>query len=264
MRVITLASSDYAGSLPILSRPPVARTSAAMADDQKIDVVALKKAVIDSTGPGKPFTRRALSLAASNGKNPDLVRDLISRGQDKKISFDTALGIAQALKINISQFVVNNPSLQAEHVITVIGSVEAGVWRQQEQWDKDRQYTVEVMPIPYGSTKRFGLEVIGYSMDKVFLPGTILDCIDVWNSDGIKPIPGDIVIVVRHMGDLFETTCKRLEQLPDGEYQLRAESTRPEFAEPIRLGKPSDGHFGDDEIRIIGIVNSAITRIMRR
>lgn len=264
MRVVTHMSSAYEGISPILRRNGLRATNAAMADERKIDVAALKRAVIEATGTGKAFSRRSLSLAATNGKNPDLIRDLISRGQDKNVSFDVALGIAEALRVDISNFVLGYSLRTHQYSIPVIGTVEAGVWREQEAWEKEQQYEVEVMPIAYERAERFGLEVTGYSMDKMFLPGTILDCIRVPNPDGLVPIPGDIVIVVRQNGNLFETTCKRLEQLPDGSFQLRAESTRAEFAEPISLGKPDDAHFADSEVRIIAIVNSSITRVMRR
>lgn len=98
----------------------------------------------------------------------------------------------------------------------------------------------------------------------MFLPGTILDCMAVPGTPDLVPAHGDIVIVQRRMGDLFETTCKRLEMLADGSYQLRADSTREEFAEPIHIGKPDDGHFTDGDTTIIGIVNTAITRVFAR
>ena len=93
---------------------------------------------------------------------------------------------------------------------------------------------------------------------------TVLDCLRVPNGDGLDPIPGDIVIVERINGDMRETTCKRLEQLPNGDYQLVADSTRPEFAEPIPLGSTSEDHHIDTETRVIGIVYNAINRVFRR
>lgn len=236
-----------------------------MADNLKIDVEALKSAILEATtGEDKRFSQRKLSLAASGGKNADLVRDLLSRGQDKQISFTTAIGLAEALGVDISNFTKGYTSRQASTTIPVLGTVEAGVWRQSGAWDCEQQYEVEVMPTAYENAERFGLEVVGHSMDKVFLPGTILDCIKLPSMDGLEPIPGDVVIVVRQLGDLFETTCKRLEQTSDGSFQLRCESTRPEFSEPIPIGKPDRGHYSDDEIRIIAIVNSSITKVMRR
>lgn len=266
MRVITRLSSKSQGTIPILRVAPRSAKLRAMSESTKIDLARLKRSIIANTGPGKKYSRRGLSLEASDGKNPDLVRDLINRGQDRKPSIQTVLGLAKALGEDINDFIIGNDSypLTKSVEVTVIGSVEAGAWRQQERWDGDRQYVVEGQSSPFGNGTRFGLEVAGYSMDRKFLPGTVLDCFAVPGTPDLTPIPGDVVIVQRTRGDLTETTCKILERLPDGSFQLLCDSTRPEFAEPIPIGKPDNGHFGDDEIRIIGIVNSAITPVLKR
>lgn len=238
-----------------------------MSDGPKFNVPALKRAIVENTGPGRPFTRRSLSLAASGGKNPDLVRDLLSRGQDRKPSFETVSGIARALGINIGRFIDGTEDLEGSDTpirIKVIGAVEAGAWRMLDQWEESRQYPVDVYPALFPNSSRFGLEMVGFSMDKLFLPGTILDCFAVPATEGLTPMPGDIVIAQRRRGDLIETTCKRLELLPDGSYQLRAESDRPEFAEPIPIGRPDKGMFSDDETTFIGVVNSAVRQMLRR
>lgn len=101
----------------------------AMSGQPKINVPALKKAIIEATGPGKQFSRRKLAMLASDGKNPDLVRDLISRGQDRNVSFDTAVGIAAALGRDVSDFVVGNvaPISGGPVLVKVIGDFVEGV-----------------------------------------------------------------------------------------------------------------------------------------
>lgn len=236
-----------------------------MSGQPRINVAALKKAVFEATLKGSGLSRRALSLQASEGKNPDLVRDLLSRGQDRKVSIETAAGLAKALGRDLGEFIQGEALTPGGPPrIKVMGEVEAGAWRENGEWDADQIFEIEVTPSPFGATGRFGLRVVGYSMNELFLPGTILDCFQVYGADGLVPEPGDIVIVQRCRGDLIETTCKRLERLSDGSYQLRAESTRPEFQEPIAIGKPDGDYFGDDEIRIIGIVNAAVTPVLRR
>ena len=237
----------------------------AMTGQPRINVAALKKAVIEATVAGSGLSRRKLSMLASDGKNPDLVRDLLSRGQDRKVSFETAAGLAQALGRDLSEFLIGEVlAPTGPNRIKVVGDVEAGAWRENGEWDDDQIFEIEVTPSPFAATGRFGLRVVGFSMDRLFLPGTILDCFQVYGADGLVPEPGDIVIVQRARGDLFETTCKRLERLQDGSYQLRAESTRPEFKEPIAIGRPDGDYFGDDETRIIGIVNAAVTPVLMR
>lgn len=231
----------------------------------KINVAKLKRVIIENTGPGKKFSRRGLSLAATEGKNPDLVRDLINRGQDRKPSIESVAGIAAALELDLSEFIAGVSASVEPDVIKVIGTVEAGAWREQAQWPEEQWYDLEVHPSPVSDVDRFGLRVEGFSMDKVFPPGTELDCLRIKFGEGpLRPEPGDIVVVQRRNGDLYETTCKRLELAPDGIYQLRAESTRPEFQEPIPLGRPDRDHHVDTGIEIIGIVNQAYQRHFRR
>lgn len=99
-------------------------------------------------------------------------------------------------------------------------------------------------------------------MELAFQPGSYLECISTQGS-GIQPRPGDLVIVERVAHDLTEMTCKRLDVL-DGEWILRCESTQPEFQEVIRIGKPDVEHYGDDEIRVIGIVVRSVQEQFRR
>lgn len=230
----------------------------------KIDINLLKSAVLAATGEGAPFTPRSLSLKASGGKNPDLVRDLIKRGQDRSPSFETIAGLANALGVDIPMFMAVNPAIRAGETIKVVGSVEAGAWRQVAEWDLDSQYDLAVMPAPVGNAERFGLEVTGYSMDKIFPPGIILDVLAIPGTPGLEPQVGDIVIVRRRQGDLIETTCKRLARADDNTLELRSESTRAEFSDPIKTGSPDAAHHIDSETTIIGIVNSAISQVFRR
>lgn len=102
----------FEGEVPILPERAESRTVAGMVEQLNFDVAKLRRVVIEHTGQGKKWSRRALSLAASNGKNPDLVRDFISRGQDRKPSFDAVAGIANALGMDVSEF-TSLPSLRA-------------------------------------------------------------------------------------------------------------------------------------------------------
>lgn len=205
-------------------------------------------------------------MAATGGKNPDLVRDILSRGQDRRISFETAAGIAAALGEDVATFLnvdVAIPNTLGKIRIKVVGEVQAGVWHERSEWPEDERFTVEVLPLDFNA-ERFGLRVVGYSMDKLFLPGTVLDCFQIgFGNESPEPRDGDIVVVQRRQGLLFETTCKELQIVGD-EYFLKPVSTKPEFQQSWSIGKPDWEHQDDSETRIIGIVNSAITQIYRR
>src|SRR3990167_2345390 len=265
MRVVTRMSSKSAGNCPILREPTRCPTMGAMSDTPKINVAKLKRDIIECTGPGKAFTRRALSLKASEGRNPDLVRDLINREQGKNITVATVVGLATAMGKDPSEYYTAPPANAPDaERIPVIGRVQAGAWSEHPQWDKRDWYYVEVDPSPVAGAERFALEMVGHSMERVIPPGSILECLRVFGRYGPKPRNGDVVIVERQRNDLIETTCKRLEVMPDGTYVLRCESDRTEFQEPIFMGKPDDEAFSDDGTRIIGIVDKATQRFFRR
>lgn len=258
------SSAYFAGEVPILPERAESRSITHMTQAVNFDVAKLRRAVIDHTGDGKKWSRRALSMAASNGKNPDLVRDFISRGQDRKPSFDAVAGLAAAMGIDVNEFILTPTARNAPIYIKVIGAVEAGAWREQCQWPDDQQYEVRALQTDFPSLGRFGLVVVGNSMDKLFAPGVVLDCLRLPFSgeSPIVPTPGQIVIAQHNRGDLCEMTCKRLGRDPDGQWFLMPESTRPEHQERIPIGSPDENYTLDDGIVIVGIVNAAIQQFL--
>ena len=139
--------------------------------------------------------------------------------------------------------------------LEVEGAVAAGIWRAQTNWPDRERYLARFGPSRYKTEERFAVRMEGLSMNRTIPPGSDLECLWVKFS-AIPPRPGDLVIVERHNHDLVELTCKRLAM--DGEdYILLAESTEPEFSDPIHVGRPDNGMFVDDEVRVVGIVLSA-------
>jgi SOS-response transcriptional repressor LexA len=231
---------------------------------QRINLERLKKAVIDASGPGKRFSRRGLSLAATGGKNPDVVRDLLTRGRDRNVSFDTVSGLANALGLPVSEFISGAPSegSSGNELIEVVGAVQAGIWREHPEWSPEERYRIEVEQSPVEGAERFALEMIGHSMDKTIPPGSVLELLRV--SLDLQPQDGDIVIVERRRSDLVETTCKRLIIHPDGTQELRAESTKPEFEKPVFIGRPDPLLHTDEETRIVAIVSGYRKSLFRQ
>lgn len=148
------------------------------------------------------------------------------------------------------------------HYLDVVGPVAAGIWREQAEWPPSERYKIEVGPNPVPGSERFAVRMEGLSMNLTIPPNSDLECLRV-AFGAVDPRPGDLVIVERTSHDLTEMTCKRLDM--DGEeWILRAESSEPEFSEPIRIGKPDTDHFSDNEIRVIGIVISSQQRHFRK
>jgi SOS-response transcriptional repressor LexA len=109
----------------------------------------------------------------------------------------------------------------------VIGEVAAGVWKEAWKWEQDdwQEFTGrEAVAAPIHN--RFGLKVAGDSMDELYPPGTILECVEYDGSELIES--GKRVIVQRTRVDgSIESTVKELRRDPDGAEWLVPRSTNP-------------------------------------
>lgn len=139
--------------------------------------------------------------------------------------------------------------------LLVNGSVEAGAWRASEHWNDDRTFVIDGMPSPVPGAQRFGLVVVGRSMDEFYEPDTVLDCVSIFDG-GVQPQTGDHVIVecVRDDG-LRELTVKEFHHI-DGTYKLVPRSSRPGF-QPIEYPGPDLEHTNDSTVRVIAFVMAA-------
>jgi SOS-response transcriptional repressor LexA len=226
----------------------------------KLDLEALQAALRAETKPNGQWSQRGLSLAA--GGKADLVRDIL-RGENRNPSADILVGLARAMKRDLAEFVRGELTPAAASspapkiILKVTGAVAAGVWLEQTDWPPEEQYEVEVAPLEGAEAglERFLVEMRGFSMDKTIPSGSVLDCVRVPYSD-VVPQEGDIVIVERDAHDLTEMTCKRLARGPNG-WELRPESTKPEFQEVIPIGDPDPESHADNGVRITGIVLEA-------
>lgn len=171
----------------------------------------------------------------------------------------TAVRYGRAFKVNPGYLLaldrIDTPAIGSPpkdpNEIDIWGPVAAGVWREAVTASGPHQ-KFEVGPNPRPGVPRFAVQVDGKSMDMILPPGSMLECLRV-GFGGPEPQPGDLVIVQRQRHNLFELTCKRLVKAGD-DWELRAESSQPEFQDPIPLGRPDVDHVGDEEIRIVGIV----------
>lgn len=234
-----------------------------MSDEPRINVPKLRQAILAHIASGKT-SRRALSMTASEGKNPDMVRDIF-RVDKRMPQFDTVAALAKAMGREISDFVagaVASPRPGAVIALKVCGTVKAGAWLEAVNWPEPDCYTEE---FPHDGIEglRIGLEVDGRSMDRRFPPGTILDCVKLIGS-AEELEDGDYVIVERQRSGLVETTCKRVDILADGSFALVGESSLPEFEAPIFTGSPDLLFDGDDEIRVVARVVHSRQSFLRR
>lgn len=138
---------------------------------------------------------------------------------------------------------------KASDKLIVGARVAAGVWREDTEGDEVLEIDT---PAIVENAKRFGYKVEGRSMDLVYEPGTILDCVSIF-TNGVEPQSGDHVIVRRKKPDgLRELTVK--EFVTDGEETwLYPRSSQPEF-KPTKIGRPDSEALEDDEISVIAFV----------
>ena len=143
----------------------------------------------------------------------------------------------------------------ASEKLLVGASVAAGVWLEDLA---DREALEIDTPAPVPFAKRMGYTVAGRSMDLVYEPGTVLDCISIF-TNGVRPQTGDHVIVQRKKPDgLRELTVKEY-AVRGGRHFLVPRSTQPEFAGEIEIGAP-DGEMPIDGegVQVIAFVVSSI------
>lgn len=140
-------------------------------------------------------------------------------------------------------------------MLHVKGAVAAGVWRDADEFPQDEweQFTGRA-DVATPTKLRFGLRVEGTSMDLVYPPGTILECVKYFGEEVIPN--GKRVIVERHRtNDGIEATVKEYFKDDDGIEWLVPRSKNPVYQTPLRYDDPGEGI---ERIEITAIVVAAI------
>ena len=137
----------------------------------------------------------------------------------------------------------------------VKGEVQAGVWREawevpDDEWERYTGRADVTAPL----RERFGLRVVGDSMNAVYPPGTILDC-TAYHGD--FQIPNGKRVIVQRVRDYdgIETTVKEYMRDADGVEWLVPRSHNPQFQRSFRA---DEAEPGVSEARIIAIVVAAV------
>lgn len=125
--------------------------------------------------------------------------------------------------------------------VNVLGAVQAGIFTEAIEWPQSEHYGMTI-PVDDGypqHLKRYGLEVRGESMNRIFPAGSLVYVIDFWDL-GRPPETGDYVTVLRRdpHGPGMEATIKALEIRPDGSACLWPQSTDPNFQQPLVIPAP--------------------------
>lgn len=140
-------------------------------------------------------------------------------------------------------------------VLFLKGAVAAGVW--MDAWEWAREDWVQFQGgahIEAPLEARFGLLVVGESMNEVYPPGTRLDCVSCMHAGIYEFQTGQRVIVIRRrINGEVEATVKEYLKTDEGDW-LIPRSRNPAFQQPISLKEaPPD----IEETRIIAVVRGA-------
>lgn len=157
----------------------------------------------------------------------------LERGE-RRMTIDWVQRLARALGCPVAEILGPTLEVSALDSVTVKGAVEAGRWREAADWPDADRYPAPVPEDPrHAGVARFGLEVRGTSLDKIYPEGSKLVCIAVADLDS-PPQPKKLVICQRRDSQgRVEVTARRLLRDDNGRAWLWLDSTDPEHQQPI-------------------------------
>lgn len=168
--------------------------------------------------------------------------------------FDTLSTLAQALGVDPADFFDPSVIVPIGPKLFVKGNVQAGQWNEAFELPEEEWREFYGRPdVTANIEHRFGLRVIGDSMNLKYPHGSIVECVSLFGR--AEAVPGKRVVVLRERNDRkFEATIKKLVE-QDGELWLVPESSNPAFR-PFKLG--GDEEEGIVETRIVAVVVRAV------
>lgn len=210
--------------------------------------------------------RTAKEFADKNGI-PQSTFALHEKGR-RGLTRDVAIAYANDLKINLDWLLTGKHSTLTNHIPTsartsdlqpvmVVGDVEAGVWREAIRWPQDSWKQIQIpMDERYLGLQRFGLEVRGPSMDRIYPPGTIVVCVNLIDL-GRDPRSGERVICyLRARDGTIEATVKEYVVLEDGSRWLWPRSYHPDFQSPLKMPVVESDDDNED-VRVVALVTGS-------
>lgn len=138
-------------------------------------------------------------------------------------------------------------------LLFVKGEVAAGVWRAAAEWpESDWETFTGRSDVTAQTSHRFGLRIVGDSMDLLYPPGSIIECVSLFGT--AEPTPGKRVVIVRKNDrQEYESTVKELVEQA-GELWAVPRSSNPAHR-PFRLNGSEEGIL---ETRIVAVVVASI------
>lgn len=190
-------------------------------------------------------SERKLLLSAKPKLDPATIRRIRDRGQipgpQILARLEVALGVPAGFFIEAVTDRHGSTGQITYATIYVKGAVQAGVYREAIEWNGDEWYslTIPMNHDRFPGVERFGLEVRGNSMNRIYPEGSIVLVVR-FGDIGRGPKSGERVVVLRRSehSNEYEATLKEYELDAAGRHVLWPRSTDPEFQTPFVL---SDG-----------------------
>lgn len=137
----------------------------------------------------------------------------------------------------------------------VVGEVQAGVFNEAWKLSEDEwQVYTGRADVAAPVSKRFGLRVVGDSMDQVYPPGTTLDCVE-YDYNEVIPSGKRVIVQRTRVTGTVESTVKELVRDDSGVEWLVPRSTNPNHR-AFRGDNPDEP--GIAKVEIIGVVVASI------
>lgn len=196
-------------------------------------------------------------------KTPNSIYNFLS-GRADSLASKTLELLARASGVTVDQLIgssVTNPN-RGIVTIKVTGSAEAGLWGAADiPVANQRVFTMTASRQQSAVGKTYGLVVSGTSMNLLYPPGTILECLDLHDHEG-ELVNGNRVIVHRRNKErLLEVSCREF-RLAGGLAWLWPRSDDPEWQTPLSLPwPPSTNGAGPQELEIV--IKAVVIRSIR-
>jgi SOS-response transcriptional repressor LexA len=194
-------------------------------------------------------------LAEMAGLQTGYLSELLDLESKKRWNNDTLDRVAKALDLPVSALFHPHTSITPTNVgrISVIGSVEAGVWREADEWAPGDG---EILPIATdGFENCFALEIGGDSMNQFYADGDyVIVCPLQFYPHKLRSDEHVIVRRIKKDGSV-EATVKEL-VVKDGIAELWPRSTNPKYKAPIDIHWPYEDpqKSGTELVEICGVV----------
>lgn len=166
---------------------------------------------------------------------------------------DSLQKLAEVLGVTPGSLLDGDAPVSIGPTLFIKGEVAAGVWRAAAEWpESDWQSFTGRSDVHAEVRHRFGLRVVGDSMDLLYPPGSIVECVSVFGH--AEALPGRRVVILRKNDrQEYEATVKELVE-QDGELWAVPKSTNPAHR-PFKLSEAEDGIL---ETRIVALVVASI------